>query len=46
MEGYHIGVDIGGTFTDIILLDPSGRFVATNYFQRLMTIPEQWLKES
>ena len=25
MAGYHVGVDIGGTFTDVILIDPSGR---------------------
>ena len=24
MEGYHVGVDIGGTFTDVILIDPLG----------------------
>jgi len=25
MAGYHIGVDIGGTFTDIVFLGPDGR---------------------
>ena len=25
MGNYEIGVDIGGTFTDVILIDPSGR---------------------
>ena len=25
MGNYEIGVDIGGTFTDVILIDPSGK---------------------
>jgi N-methylhydantoinase A/oxoprolinase/acetone carboxylase beta subunit len=26
MTAYRIGVDIGGTFTDIVLLDRTGRY--------------------
>ena len=38
MEGYHIGVDIGGTFTDIILLDPSGKVRS----HKLLSTPDDY----
>lgn len=38
MEGYRIGVDIGGTFTDIILLDPSGKIRS----HKLLSTPDDY----
>jgi N-methylhydantoinase A len=38
MEGYHIGVDIGGTFTDIILLDSSGKVRS----HKLLSTPDDY----
>jgi N-methylhydantoinase A/oxoprolinase/acetone carboxylase beta subunit len=40
MAGYRIGIDIGGTFTDLALLDPRGRV----RFGKVLTTPDDPLR--
>jgi N-methylhydantoinase A len=40
MERYRLGIDIGGTFTDLALLDPRGRI----RFGKLLTTPDDPLR--
>ncbi len=40
MGGYRLGIDIGGTFTDLALLDPRGRV----RFGKLLTTPDDPLR--
>ena len=32
MAGYRIGIDVGGTFTDFLVVDPDGSLTLTNQF--------------
>jgi predicted NBD/HSP70 family sugar kinase len=38
MNAYRLGVDIGGTFTDIVLLDESG----TLYNKKILSTPDDY----
>ena len=38
MGNYEIGVDIGGTFTDVILIDPSGSV----HSHKLLSTPDNF----
>ena len=38
MSSYRLGVDIGGTFTDIVLLDESG----TLYNKKILSTPDDY----
>lgn len=40
-RGYHLGIDIGGTFTDVIVADQTGEIVATLKTPSVPQAPEQ-----
>lgn len=40
MAGYSIGVDIGGTFTDVILIDPKGLV----HTKKLLSTPDDYAR--